>query len=399
MAPPETDPLETHTIQSPTTVAYGTGAAARLADFVTEGDFDSTLIVTDPTLVETGAIDPVLDVLEPLAVEVEVMAVVTGEPKLSTPEIVADRLRAAGHDTVIGIGGGSCLDTAKLAGVLARHDQPIREMIGMGNVPGPGLPTALSATTAGSGSEVTHIGVFTDEEADGAKVVIYDAALFADLSIVDPELTRTLPPHVAAATGLDALTHAVEAYTTLVRTPYTDMLARRAIELIGEYLRPAVHQGPDNDAARAGMHYAAMLAGQAFVNSGLGAVHALTYPLGIEYDLGHGEANARLLPHVMAFNRPAERERFAAIASLLGPPDDGSIDDRSRAAVEAVISLSEEVGISPEIGTLGDLGDEEFARFADVAFEYSSHNVERNPRTMSQADAIDIYRAAAADED
>lgn len=394
MAPFGSGLLSSNTVRSPATIAYGRGAVSTLGEFVREQSVESSLVVTDQTLADADVIAPVVESLRNGDVSVDVFDGVHGEPKLSTPGRAATILRDGGHDLVVGVGGGSCMDTAKLASVLCEYDVPIREMVGMGNVPGRGRPVALVSTTAGSGSEVTHIGVFTDDRNEGVKQVIYDETLFASLSIVDPTMTETLPSRVAAATGLDALTHAVEAYTTRRRTPYTDMLAREAIERIGRSLRPAVETGATNVEARAEMHYAAMLAGQAFVNSGLGAVHALTYPLGIEYDLGHGEANARLLPHVMAFNRPADPDRFANMANWLGVEADGSVEDRSRAAVDAVFSLAETVGITPSIGGLGEFDRDDFSRFADIAFEYSEHNVRRNPREMDRDDAIEIYGRA-----
>lgn len=382
-----------HTVTGPTEIVYGRGAIDRLESFA-DGR-GSVFLVTDPGVEGAGIAEDVRTRLERGGTTVETYDEVVGEPKLATAVSAAERLASGGHDAVVGVGGGSCLDTAKLVSALGAGEQPIRDMLGMGNVTGNRLPLALVSTTAGSGSAVTHIGVFTDEREGDAKQVIYDPALFADLAVIDPDLTASVPPAIAASTGLDALTHAIEAYTTRVRSPYTDMLARRAIELIGASLRPAVLQGSANPDARARMHFAAMLAGQAFVNSGLGAVHALTYPLGIEHDLPHGEANARLLPHVMAFNRPAEQERFAEIASLLGEAREGSITTRSRGAVDAVVGLSQDVGVDPTIDDLGDFDREDFGAWADVAFEYSAHNVERNPRTMDREDAISMYAGLA----
>jgi alcohol dehydrogenase len=285
------------------------------------------------------------------------------------------------------------MDTAKFASVLAEHDLPARELLGMGNVPGPGRPTVLLPTTAGTGSEVSHIGVFADSTDGGIKKVVYSEHLFAELAIVDPELTRTMPPGVAAATGMDALSHAIECYVSTERTPYTDVLARQAIEMIGENLRQAVHQGAENDEARYRMSLAATIAGQAFVNSGLGAVHALTYPLGIEHGVGHGLANAVLLPHVMRYNVPAEPERFADVADLLGAGHgtDTGPTDRGHDAVKAVLELNDDIGIPNRIRELGDIDETEFEGFAEIAFEHSKHNVDRNPRRLTRADAIEIY--------
>ena len=381
-------------IVSPDRVVYGHDRAAAVGSFAADRGYDDALIVTDPQIRGAGALTPITEALAAVDVEYEWYDGVSPEPSLSMPTEAADRLRAGGHDFVVGCGGGSAMDTAKVGAALAEHDVSIRDVLGMGNVPGPGRPVVCCPTTAGTGSEVTHIGVFADKDDDGAKRVVYDEALFADLAVLDPALTETLPPRVAAATGLDALTHAIEAYVSTLRTPYADVLAERAIELVGANLRQAVHQGPHADDARSSMLFAAMLAGQAFVNAGLGAVHALTYPIGIEYDLGHGEANAMLLPHVMEFNRHAMPDRFARIASLLGADPGGRQDERAAAAVSAVTELSVAVDIPPTIGGLGDIDEERIDGFVDVAFEYSPHNVERNPRRLDREDAAAIFRRA-----
>ncbi len=381
-----------YSVQSPGRITYGLGATAELTDYVDDNDLGSALIVTDEDILDAGVIDPVVAALEDGDASVDVFTDVKPEPKLSMVGDAIDTLGDGGHEIVVGVGGGSALDTAKLAAALADEEVAITDTLGMGNVPGPGRPLALVPTTAGTGSEVTHIGVFSDES--GVKRVVYDEHLFADLAIVDAELTRSLPKPVAAATGLDALTHAIESYVTVLRTPYSDALAREAIQLIGDNLRQAVLQGKHNDEARYNMSLAATIAGQAFVNSGLGAVHALTYPLGIEYGVGHGRANAMLLPHVMEYNVPSEPERFAEIADLLGVDASGSTLDRAYASVDAVFELTEDVGIPTSIGHLGTLDEETLDSFADIAFEYSQHNIDRNPRTLDRDDVIRIYENA-----
>lgn len=383
-------------VRSPDDVAYGMGATAELESFISEGGHQSVLVVTDEDVLAAGVDDPVFDALDRAGADVSVFDGVHPEPKLAIAEDAAETLLDVDADVLVGVGGGSSLDTTKFAGVVAEHDRPTRSLLGMGNVPGPGRPTVLLPTTAGTGSEVTHIGVFGDEADDGNKKVAYSKHMFADLALVDPELTRTMPPGVAAATGMDALTHAVESYVSTERTPFTDMLAERAIELIGENLRPAVHQGRHNDKARYRMSLAATMAGQAFVNSGLGAVHALTYPLGTECGLGHGLANAVLLPHVMRYNVPAEPDRFSAIASLLGVPErDGeSTLDHAERSVDAVSALNEDVDIPTRIGGFDGVEESSFGPFADVALEHSRHNVDRNPKAMDRADIVELFESA-----
>ena len=387
---------DTNSIKSPGDIRYGLGATDELADFAGSEGVERALVVTDADIVDAGVVDPVEATLESAGATVDVFDGVEPEPKLSMVEDAAETLRGDDFDLVVGVGGGSSMDTAKLASVLAVHDVPVRDTVGMGNVPGEGLPLALLPTTAGTGSEVTHIGVFADSEDDGNKVVVYDEHLFSDVSVVDPALTESLPAGVAAATGMDALTHAIESYVTLLRTPYSDVLARDAIERVGDNLRAAVHQGADNDRARYEMSFAATTAGQAFVNSGLGAVHALTYPLGIECGIGHGLANAVLLPHVMAYNVPAEPERFADVARLLGEeraPGESTLDLAYK-AVDAVMELNDDVGIPNHASELGGVDPADFDRFADICFEYSSHNIERNPRDMDHDDVVGVFEDA-----
>ncbi len=369
------------------------GATDELKRFAARHGIESALIVTDADIADAGATAPVCDALSAASVDIHVFDGVTPEPKLRLAEQATEALSKVDADLVVGIGGGSCLDTAKLASVLIEHDTPIREMLGMDNVPGPGRPTVLVPTTAGTGSEVTHIGVFADEDDGNNKKVVYSEHLFCDLALVDPTLTRSLPPAIAAATGMDALSHAIESYVSTLRTPMTDVLARRAIELIGENLRQAVHQGAHNDEARYRMSLAATMAGQAFVNSGLGAVHALTYPLGVEYGIGHGRANAVLLPHVMRYNVLAEPDRLADIAHLLGSTDQTTLE-QARGAADAVAALNDDMGIPNQLRELGDIDESEFEAFADVAFEYSQHNIDRNPRSMSRQDAVELFENA-----
>lgn len=383
-------------MRSPDTIMYGMGTTGELSQLLREHAYERAIIVTDATIRELGVAEPVEAALESSGVEVAYFDGVKPEPKLSMVEECARTIQGSEYDVVIGLGGGSAMDTAKVASVLAVHDVPVRDLLGMGNVPGEGLDVVLVPTTAGTGSEVTHIGVFADCNDGGNKKVCYSDHLFAEAAIIDPNLTKTLPKPIAASTGLDALTHAIESYVSLKRTPFSDMLARRAIELIGVSIRKAVHQGRNNDLARYRMCLAAMMAGQAFVNSGLGAVHAVTYPLGVRHGLGHGRANAIMLPHVMEYNVPAEPERFADIADLLGAefaPSDTTID-KAYEAVEVVTDLTKDVGIRPTLREIQGISEDEFEEFTEVAFEYSRHNIDRNPRSLEKTDVVSIFNSA-----
>ncbi|MFB6113232.1 MAG: iron-containing alcohol dehydrogenase [Halodesulfurarchaeum sp.] len=383
---------EPYRVMSPDVIDYGFGAVDSLTDFAEDEGAERALIVTDQNLVEVGVVAEPRARLEAAGVEVDVFDEVEAEPTLEMAADAAETVAAGDYDLVAGVGGGSSMDTSKIGAALADSEKTPWDVLGMGNIESRERPLALVPTTAGTGSEATHIGVFADPRDGGNKKVIYSDPLYADIATVDPALTESLPPSVAAATGMDALTHAIEAYVSTKRTPYTDMLARSAIERIGSALRPAVHQGQENDEARYEMSLAATLAGQAFVNSGLGAVHALTYPLGREYHLGHGLTNALLLPYVMAYNVPAERDRFADVARWLTPGESPSPDPMD--SVEAVFSLLEDIGIPTDISGYGELDESDFDRFADIAIEMSAHNVRRNPRHLDEEGIIQIFRNA-----
>ena len=384
-----------HSIKSPETISYGMDCIRELTAFTQENEVSRALLVTDEDIVRAGVTDPVEQALADADVEVDVFDEVKPEPKLGMAVDAAD-VASGGHDLIVGLGGGSSMDTAKLASVLADYDVPVHDVLGMGNIPGRDRFLALIPTTFGTGSEATHIGVFADKSDGNNKKVVYSEHLFADLALVDPSLTASLPPNVAAATGMDALTHAIEAYVTLRRTPYSDVIARQATELIGDNLRSGVHQGPDNDQARYNMCFAATLGGQAFMNSGLGAVHALTYPLGVEHSVGHGLANAVLLPHVMEYNVPSEPERYAEIARLLGAQraTDDTVLDLAYKGVKAVKTLNNDIGIPNQIRELGHVKKSEFDQFAEIAFEFSKHNIERNPREMTKEDVVSVFENA-----
>lgn len=380
---------ESFRVQGPDVLEYGFGAVDSLTDFAESAGVATALIVTDANLVAVGVIDEPRERLEDVGIEVDVFDAIEAEPTLGNAEDAAETVADGDYDLVVGVGGGSSMDTSKIAAALADREASPWDVLGMGNIDARERLLALVPTTAGTGSEATHIGVFADERDGGNKKVIYSDPLYADFSAVDPSLTASMPQSVAAATGMDALTHAIEAYTSTKRTPYTDMLARSAIERVATALRPAVHQSGENDWARYQMSLAATMAGQAFVNSGLGAVHALTYPLSREYHLGHGLTNALLLPYVMAYNVPADRERFLDIARWL-QPEPRPVSDPIE-SVELVFDLLEDVGIPTDIAGYGDLDEDDFDRFADIALEQSAHNVRRNPRSLDRDGIIEIF--------
>jgi alcohol dehydrogenase len=393
------DPMENHSFRMPDQLQYGSNATDALTPFASKGDVDKAILVTDVALVEAGVIDPVVTALDDADVSVGVYDGVVTEPKLPTVEALSERVQAKECDLIVGVGGGSCLDAAKVASVVADSNATVRGVIGTDRVAGDGLPLALLPTTAGTGSEVTDGAVLADPDDGGAKKVVISEALLADLALIDPKLTATLPSQIAASTGADALTHAIEAYVTTSRSPLTDILCQDAIGSIGDALVEAVHE--ESLEARYAMSLAATEAGLGFSNAGLGAVHALTYSIAIEYGIGHGLANAVMLPHVMAYNIPANPERFAEIARLLGRTRgaDQSTLDFARESVDAVTSLLASVDLPSSLRDVGDVHRSEFERFANIAFEHSSHNIRANPRSLDRSDAITIFKNAASPSD
>jgi alcohol dehydrogenase class IV len=291
---------------------------------------------------------------------------------------------------VIGLGGGSPIDIAKTVAVMLGNQGDIADYFGVDLVPKPGVPSLIIPTTAGTGSEVTPIAILSDEEEKLKKGVV-SQHLFPRVALLDPELTLGLPPAVTAATGMDALIHAIEAYTSVNATDLTDLLAARAIGLIADNLRAAYARG-DNLAARAAMLEGSLLAGMAFANAGVTAVHAFAYPIGAEFHIPHGVANTLMLPAVMQFNLVGNLGKFAEVAELMGQPTEGlSLREAAEEAVEAVVQLAEDLGVPTSLGEFG-VKEEHLPALAEGVMKVT-RLLANNPRTLTQADAEEIYRS------
>ncbi len=295
----------------------GWGALEQLIPEVEKYSPKKILVVTDPMLAKIGLAERITSPLEEQGYSVTLYTDVVPEPPLETGEKLVSFTREGQFEMVIGVGGGSALDLAKLAAVLAVHEGSAADYLnltGTKSVEKKGLPKILIPTTSGTGSEVTNISVLSLET---TKDVVTHDYLLADVAIVDPELTVSVPAKVTAATGIDALTHAVEAYISVNASPTTDGLALQAIRLIGRSLRKAVEDGSDKQ-ARIDMSNGSYLAGLAFFNAGVAGVHALAYPLGGQFHISHGESNAVLLPYVMGYIRKSCPKRMADILNALG---------------------------------------------------------------------------------
>ncbi|HEY7309109.1 MAG TPA: iron-containing alcohol dehydrogenase [Gemmataceae bacterium] len=386
---------------------FGRHATQQLGEVAARLGARRILLITDPVLLKAGVVESVHVPLSEAGVVVEVFS--GGEPEPSIR--AADDAIALGRDflpnAVLGLGGGSNMDLAKITAVGLTHGGKPLDYAGDDKIPGPVMPLLCLPTTAGTGSEVSAAAVLTDTE-QKIKVGILSNYLRPRVALVDPLLSVSCPPKVTADSGIDALTHAIEAYTAVDnahfplphgersvyqgRHPFGDMFAEKAVALIGRYLRRAVSHGSDLD-AREGMALAATLAGLAFSNVGVAVVHALEYPVGGATHCSHGAGNGLLLPFVMRYNLSARRQPFAMIAHLLGADVKGMSErDAAEAAIKAVEQLRADIGIPLRLRDLG-VTESQLRPFAEKAFGIK-RILRVNPRTVTVEDLESILRAA-----
>lgn len=372
-------------------IILGEGVLSRIGDEVKRLHGTTVLIVTDPGVVAAGIVDRLEALLTEADLGVARFDKVEADPRYEIVEDSLALLRAAKADLVIGIGGGSSLDMAKVTSVMAVNDGPVGTYFGIDLVPRPGLPLILIPTTAGTGSEVTPIVILSDHH-EKLKKGIVSPYLFPACALLDPVLTLGLPPKVTAATGMDALIHALEAYTSINATPMSDMLAREAIPLLHDNIRTAYAKG-DNLTARTNMLRGAMLAGMAFANAGVTAVHAFAYPIGAEFHIPHGIANTIMLVPVMRFNQTGNLDRFAALAGFLGQDTTGlSARQAAAKAVCALTELAEDLRVPQHLTAFG-VKEGDVPMLAAGVLKVT-RLLANNPRTLSLEDAEAIYRQA-----
>ena len=364
-------------------IRFGAGVLAEAAEIVAKRGVKRVLVVTDEGVRGLGLIDPLLATLKAARMSTEVFSEVVADP----PEriVLAAGEAAKGADLVIGFGGGSPLDTAKLAAALGTGRQPLRDMYGVDQVTASRLPLVLVPTTSGTGSEVTPIAIVTTGETTKSGVV--SPVLYADTALVDPDLTIGLPAEVTAATGIDAMVHAIEAYTSRhKKNPVSNALAREALRLLSVHVTGAVRDGARRD-HRAGAMLGAMLAGQAFANAPVAAVHALAYPLGGQFHLPHGLSNSLVLPHVLRFNLPEARPLYAELSREVG----GAPGDAD-AFLARIQTLCEEAGLARKLREFG-ISHNHLPGLAEDAMA-QTRLLQNNPREVTEADALAIYEAA-----
>ncbi|MEM9257264.1 MAG: iron-containing alcohol dehydrogenase [Pseudomonadota bacterium] len=372
-------------------IISGERAALSLAQQCEHLGMFRPLLVTDPGLMAIGLVQPVIQALQKAGVAAALFDQVREDPPESTVMEAVHIARAAEADGVIAVGGGSSMDVAKVVAVLLRAEQQLSDIYGVGQVVGGRLPLILVPTTAGTGSEVTPVAVITTGET--TKAGVSSPVLLPDVAVLDPSLTLGLPAAVTAMTGVDAMVHAIEAYTSVhKKNPLSDTLAVRALQLLSSNLRAAVSNG-DHYPVRANMLLGACLAGQAFANAPVAAVHALAYPLGGHYHIPHGLSNSLVLPSVLEFNASAAAPLYAELAEVvIGEAVSGSDEAKTAALIDALRTLIDDVQL-PATLAAAKVREEDLEMLADDAMQQQRLLI-NNPREVARQDALDIYRAA-----
>lgn len=367
----------------------GPAAIEQLSAELTRLNVQNPLIVTDAILVKSGTVDLALAQLG--GRRYGLFDQVKPEPEISIVEDCTRAYRDGGHDGLIGVGGGSAIDIAKGVAAFASHEGPLAELFGVDLVKRKGPPLIAIPTTAGTGSEVTNVAIFSDKQAQLKKGIVSDY-LLPDVALVSPLMTLTCPRSVTAASGVDALVHAIEAYLSVNASPITDAIALGAIKLIVKAL-PKAYANPSNLQAREDMATASLMAGMAFGNAGVGAVHALAYPLGGRFNIAHGVSNALLLPYVMEWNKLACVERMRDIADAMGVRV-AHLSDRDAAdlAVKAMADLCAAVEIPSGLRSF-NVPEDAISAMAEEASKID-RLMRNNPRKLTSADIEKIYRAA-----
>ncbi|MFP7485381.1 iron-containing alcohol dehydrogenase [Priestia filamentosa] len=373
------------------TLVTGTGSISKIGEEAQKLKATKVMIITDKVIHQTGLLSKVIAPLEEAGLVTDILDDVVPEPPFENLEQMIIQIEGKDYDLLVGVGGGSALDITKVLSIMLTNQENVRDFVGIEKVQNAGVPTILVPTTSGTGSEVTYNAIFTDLR-DQVKKGIVSSYLLPKVAIIDPELTLTVPPSVTAATGMDALVHAVESYTAIRAGELTDGIALHAIKLISRSLRKAVYNGKDLK-AREDMAMGSLLAGISLGNAGVGAVHALAYPLGGKFKVPHGVANSLLLPFVMKYNAVADLEKFSEVAKAMGENIEGlSLREAADCAVQALAKLSQDVGIP---STLKDVGvtAEDISNLAEEASKID-RLLNNNPRWLTVKEIKKIYEEA-----
>ena len=367
------------------------GATDQLGDFCTPLMSAPVLVVTDPGLIKLGLLENALTSLKKCGLEPLVFSDISADPPVKNVTDVIALGKSHNVKGVIGFGGGSSMDVAKLAAYLLKNNEKLEEIYGVGMAKGERLPLVQIPTTAGTGSEVTPISIVTTGENE--KMGVVSPPLLPDLAILDANLTIGLPPHVSAATGVDAMVHAIEAYTSRYKkNPISDALAKEALRLLSNNIDIAVHHG-NNVEARENMILGSMLAGQAFANAPVAAVHALAYPIGGHFHVAHGLSNSLVLPHVMRFNLPAADKLYAELAPIILPKaPEGTNRSKAEALIDHLEQLIPRLGLQTKLREVGITRDH-LTMMSEDAMKQTRLLV-NNPIELTKEDVYNIYLKA-----
>jgi len=378
--------------RAPKTLITGNNAISQIGTEAKKLRATKILILTDPGVEQSGMIEQVERPFIDAGLEVGVYAKAVPEPPMSSVEEGVAFVREGGYDLIVGFGGGSAIDVAKITAVLAVSDDSIEDYVGTDKVPKRGLPTIAVPTTAGTGSEVTAIAIFSNEKLN-VKQGVVSSHLIPNIALVDPVLTWTCPANVTAAAGMDALIHCIEAYISVNATMHTDPLAFEGMKLIGRSIRTATYDGA-NAWARHSMAIGSMLGGIAFGNAGVGAVHALSYPVGGTFHVPHGVANTLMLPWVMEYNMLSCLKWFEEIGEALGENMEGlSVRDGAEKTLAALRTLAVDLEVPLYLSDVG-IPESAIEEMADSAMS-QTRLLNNNPRKLTRDDIVQIYKNCA----
>lgn len=382
---------QSFTIAQPTRIRFGVGAVRELGATVKDFKGSKVLLVIDPGLVKAGLLARFTEPLAQEGIPFLVYDQVDPEPGLRLADKAYALAQKNGCDCVIGAGGGSAMDVAKAVAILLTNGGRAADYLGLGLIKKPGVPKIMVPTSAGTGAEVTFTAVFINEET-GSKGGMNGDPLYPDAAILDPELTLSLPPKVTAYTGIDALTHALEAYTSVQAHAVSEMYSLEAVRLIAENL-PAACANGGNLEARTAMLLGSLLGGKALAMAGVGLVHAMAYPLGGMFGIPHGLANAVLLPYVVQYNLPGNLRKFADLAEALGQNCEGlPLREAAQLCVEVLFDLNADTGIPATLADL-DIPAESIPEMARIALTVA-RPVANNPRKPTLEEVIALYQEA-----
>lgn len=380
--------------QTVSNIISGLGSIYELKPLLQQHSYKKLLLVTDAGMIQQQLHVPIIEILETIRLPYAIYSNVQADP----PEhIVLDAVQFAKNekaDIILGFGGGSSLDVAKIIAVLAhpQQQQSLQDLYGVNNAKHPRLPLFLVPTTAGTGSEATPISIVTTGET--TKTGIVSPVLFADVAILDATFTQDLPAHITAATGIDAMVHAIEAYTSKIKkNPYADMLAKQALRLLNKNLSSVLKDGQDLE-ARQNMLVGSMLAGQAFANAPVAAVHALAYPLGGHFHISHGHSNALVLTEVLKFNAPNAKQYYAELMCWLDPKSNGSTEGLCDLFIDHMQNHLDKSGLILRLKDLS-IPENMLEQLANDAM-LQTRLLQNNPRQLQLQDARQIYEAIYA---